>query len=177
MTTIAYKDGVIAGDTMVWEGQTATGHAAKVGRLPDGSLWGFAGMSKDLSRLKPWLLCPIGNPVEIDKESSLMIVLTDGRVMFYEENGFLETKAPFHAFGSGSDIAMGAMWAGATAQLAVAAAIDMNAYTAGDVMSFALGKEPEVGPVEEEFTDEELAIPPIEEAAPVSESWRKVLGL
>ena len=162
MTTIAYKDGVIAGDTMHWVNGTAAGHAAKVGRLPDGSLWGFAGLTKDLSRLQPWLSCPMGNPVDIDKEGALIIVLPDGRVRCYEENGFVDLTAPFYAIGTGSDIAMGVMWTGATAQLAVAAAIDMDAYTAGDVMSFVLGKDLEAEPVEEEFTDE---------------NWRKVLGL
>lgn len=151
MTTVAFKSGVLAADSFCWEGDTCAGRVQKCGVLADGSLWAFTGNVGQLNRCRPWLACPLGDPPEI-KETSLIVVTTEGEVKEWDENGWQTCEAPFYAWGTGANLARGAMAFGATAEQAVLIACDFDAFTGGEVRALALAPagpqeeaEPEVG--------------------------------
>ena len=137
MTTLAYRDGVIAGDSLTWDGNTCNGMIKKCGVMADGSLWGYAGTVAYLDKIRLWLACPLGDPPEC-KDSELLIVLRDGRVRSWEAEAWCDIEAPFRALGSGADVARGAMAMGASAEQAVKIAADLDAFTGGPIISFSL---------------------------------------
>jgi ATP-dependent HslUV protease subunit HslV len=62
-----------------------------------------------------------------------VIFRNGGRIEVFEPSGTFSMSAPFYAMGSGKSEALGAMWAGATAEQAVRAAIDLDPSCGGDV--------------------------------------------
>lgn len=180
MTTIAYKDGQICGDGLAWENDVTCGVMQKVGPFADGSLWGFAGRIHYLNRIKEWVAWPlwVGDPPDLI-DSTFVVVLPNGRVRQWEANGWCDVDAPFHAWGTGRQLALGAMAAGASAVQAVEIAADMDAYTGGPILAFTLGLVPEPEVVQEEAVDEELFVDPMQPKEPVDQrkEMRQTLGL
>lgn len=116
----------------------------------------------------------MGNPPEV-KDTTLIIVLKDGRVRAWEDLGWVDIDAPFRALGTGSQIALGAMAAGASAIEAVTIASNFDAYTGGDISVFSLEAAEESPPIEGEIED---FFPAIEPTQPVAEEpWREAMGL
>jgi len=114
MTTVAYRDGVLAADSRVTVGgMVVTDKATKVHRLRDGSLFGWAGGVEDAERLKRALVKGQDAPPNLD-----VIALRahpDGSVSCFEGNIWIKQTDPYHAIGSGAPYAIGAMDAGADA--------------------------------------------------------------
>ena len=128
MTTIAYRDGVLAADSLISCGQTRIGSVRKIVRA-NGFLAALTGDMQDTVLLRRWLEagCPeapndddaspwgtLGN----DGGSGIVVDAT-GAMVFDNKLRRYAVDAPFLADGSGADIALGAMAAGASAEDAV----------------------------------------------------------
>lgn len=155
MTTIAYKNGVIAADSQVTvesEGGGArnfatkklfrktvqiNGHATDVilataGESAPGSLfveaWGTGKSLTEVRELFTYSEC----------DFTILVVTPDGLFEVDKWCVMEPVYEPFYAIGSGSKIAMGAMEAGASAQKAVEIACRRDPYTALPVVTMRL---------------------------------------
>lgn len=124
MTTIAYRDGVLAADRMESVGDVRLpSKATKVHRLRDGRLFAWTGDHGVGIKLRQHLNDPkrIAAPDTSDKGCAI-IVDTRGRVWTYESNALAREFAPYVARGSGLSFALGAFAMGASAKQAVVVA-------------------------------------------------------
>ena len=149
MTTIACD-----GKSMAADGQAQAGGAiccrsmVKVFALSDGSLYGACGDSGDGERHMKWVDegCEGAPPEKLDTDFGFLCLRPTGRLFEGGSSALLtEIEAPF-AVGSGGEIALGAMDAGATAEQAVAIAASRNPHTGGKVTCLRL--EPALRAVE-----------------------------
>lgn len=134
MTTIAYRDGILAADTQMAADDLRCGEASKImrqGRL----LIGFCGKLSNFEAFRSWLVGGMegrfrseGGNVFILPPSGPAIVWGDGDYPWRE-------TSDFWALGSGERIAIGAMDAGATAEDAVRAAIRWDTSSGGEVLT------------------------------------------
>lgn len=138
MTTIAYRDGVLAADTRGTSGDTIINRVikiAKVGKV----LAGTCGTSSLAREFRAWLGAgakgePPANPHPANAEWSYWaLVVTPDRVWQFQESGVVEVLTPYTAMGSGRDFALGAMAHGATAEQAVRAAIAHDSASGGEI--------------------------------------------
>lgn len=147
MTVIAYKDGVMAGDS-AWSlcGEDATHDGLivnsmnKLTRLRSGALYGGAGSSDDRQLLD--LLQDVSTAARMPDVRKLrgtlqegvhaLLVLPDGSIWEVEtgedDGGVMPVNRTWHAVGSGRALAMGAMAVGASARHACEVACDFNTY-------------------------------------------------
>jgi ATP-dependent protease HslVU (ClpYQ) peptidase subunit len=141
MTTIAYRDGVLAGDTLLSYGPTQMpGHFRKVHKLGNGALYGFAG-SAEVGEIMRRRLINIGQNDGILEDATdlkgepfeAILVQPDGETFFFENRTWCRLEFPYVAMGSGKEHAMGAMHVGASAKQAVKAAITLDSATGGKV--------------------------------------------
>jgi ATP-dependent HslUV protease subunit HslV len=139
MTTIAYRDGVIAADTlMTCDGSIMAGRV-KIARADDGRLIGASGASGFGDAFRKWALTEQGEPPKLPEHSAGFIIDRDGSIRIFDadEGGAFEIRPPYFAMGSGQNYAIGAMHAGAGAEAAVRAAIAHDPLTNGDVLVLA----------------------------------------
>jgi hypothetical protein len=164
MTTIAYRahpgGGVMASDSRCSENGLHLTDCQKVFRLPNGALLGTAG--DDDSRLVMALLGKARSPKSLPSREELAATKTDfAGIMVFKtgevfniriecverqnsdewDGGISEIRTPFCATGSGWELAIGAMSAGASAEQAVEVACQYDLYSALPVQSMKL-KEP-----------------------------------
>lgn len=131
MTTIAYRDGVLAADTAATAGSSITGQMTKVYA---GSVWIVAatGRADDVPRAFRYADASAeeGAKLEFSNDfAALLVERATGRVMQFEGEEMFEIRAPFYARGSGRDFALGAMAMGATADEAVRIACRYDCYS------------------------------------------------
>jgi hypothetical protein len=140
MTTIVYRDGVLASDSRAYSGdKTPIGWKKKIHRLADGTLLGVSTTSVGGdAQVRRWVEggCQVVTNDSLKPESfTALMVRPDGGV-FYASNN-LEWSGPltgaFWAIGSGEHFALGAMAVGASAEQAVAAAIELDPWSAGEI--------------------------------------------
>jgi hypothetical protein len=138
MTTIAYRNGILAADTGMSAGGSIVGSVTKIARSEKGDLAGAAGDASYNHDFIAWFVGgEQGNPPEAQEEDKTfdrgVIFRRDGRIEVFEPRGRFECSAPYYAFGSGRPEALGAMFVGASAEQAVQAAIAHDPYTFGDI--------------------------------------------
>lgn len=156
MTTIAFRDGILAADTQGSWGGTPT-IQTKIRRLPKFALAGagiierILDLEDDLRAWVNWDAFSIhklldfrwerfkgeGAP-DYDRDPQVIAVSPHGTVYKLCRDRFsLTTLAagPFIALGSGSDYALGAMAHGATAAEAVAIAARLDIHTGGEIQT------------------------------------------
>lgn len=161
MTTIAYKDGILAADSLCTNDHgVREGTNSKIFTLRDKSIIGIAGDPclglLFIKRLEsgpkmvnePWPPFPLGK-----RDGSAIHVFPDGRVIQYfniaEPDAFAASvEAPFFACGSGQDLAKGAMAYGADAIEAVKVAIRLDSNSGGPVQALFLKKSGRVKIIE-----------------------------
>ena len=140
MTTIAYRDAVMASDSSCWEGGTNAHSMRKIWRV-HGCLIGCSGAVCDINSFIQWVKSGADED-EFPKMKSLsaLVVKPGGKILCYEESGKLpiEVKGTYCAIGSGTSVALGALFQGATAAQAVRAARAHDQCTAGRVVSVKL---------------------------------------
>lgn len=148
MTTIVYRDGVLAGDTMITSyGLSMPGaNYAKVRRINDKWLIGMAGPMNAIELFATWATTdfdPAQRPDLTtvmsgdDVFSALVVHVKTGEVIEYERVLIAQTyDAEFRAIGSGAPVAFGAMAHGATAVEAVRIAAMFDKYTNNNVEYF-----------------------------------------
>jgi len=137
MTTVAYRNGVLAADSLATSNDTVTGHAAKLKRLVDGRLAAMLGRTGAAQRLLAWIEAGQQGD-QPDGDASVVIIDQDGAS--YYDDGVHErcSAAPFKAWGTGGCLAIGAMAAGASAEEAVRIACEWDIYTGGEVITLSL---------------------------------------
>ncbi len=130
MTTIAYRDGVMAADSRAYAGtKVPIGHKVKIRRLEDGTLIGAS--SSHVGATK-WVLdwwekgCPAeaGGAQLLPEAFQLLAVTPNGEAYIAKDLGVVSgpLNGPYFAVGSGEEFALGAMAHGANAVEAVKAA-------------------------------------------------------
>lgn len=150
MTTIAYRDGVMAGDgreTYVEEGESsmvARDDCVKIHRLPDGRLFGASKTSEEINVLHDALLNGLTqDPVKLWPTPKLedinaMVIDTDGTIYAYEGVRWERIEEKYFAVGSGSRFAFPALDAGATALRAVEIGVKRDPFSGGKVSTLTL---------------------------------------
>ena len=144
MTVIAYRDGVMAADTSGWIGRFAHRWSEKLFRAPDGTLYGICGEASEGQAYLAWLRDCNGRPEPMPRDvggSGSFGVIRVGRcgVIWLLDNhgGWERFDAPYYAYGGGQGPAWGALYAGASAEVAVHAAIEHSDAAKGDVRTIS----------------------------------------
>lgn len=144
MTTIAYRDGVLASDTLITSGTDVSGYYQK-GRRIGLLLYASTGSCGLGDTFEAWLRggCRGDQPSlkNGDSTAHCIVVMPDGLVVWFHQDGMTPMRTPYHAVGSGSAYAIGAMAAGATAAEAVRIAMLHDTGTGGDVTTLSITKE------------------------------------
>lgn len=156
MTTLVYRNGILAVDTRSTRGETMTpGHTTKIFRMPDGSVCGCSGDYCEATKFINWmrdLMTAVMDQRPADEineiaegepplqESGVVHMRVDGEVMIYERGGSYIMEAEFEAWGSGAEAAYGALYMGASAKTAVEIACKVDVYSGGDVRTMMVEK-------------------------------------
>lgn len=135
MTTIAYRDGTLAADTGVCTNNGGcVAYMSKIAKGPDGTVGGASGRGVFGHAFLAWVRSGRhGAPPEAKEGDRGIVVTPDGLIHAYEDGGTVTLRGPYFAIGSGTSEALGAMFAGATAEQAVRAAIAHDDGTFGEV--------------------------------------------
>lgn len=145
MTTVAYRDGVMAANTATWLGDAMMGESSHVVILR-GHLVGCAGGPSACHIFRDWFEAGVGRTTlpEIPSEGyeanfDALTVSPGGVVSAWDRNfSPMPIRAEYHAIGSGMCFALGAMATGSNASGAVFAAAKHDAYTRGSVETITL---------------------------------------
>jgi hypothetical protein len=141
MTTIAYRDGVMAADSGSWMGDACHSWANKLAKGPDGTLYGVAGGAPEALGFLDWVNAG-ANPETMPKAEVMpdggnsflvMAVSSGGPVRVIAAKGVETYDAPYFAIGGGSATAFGALWAGASATDAIEATKEHGSSAHGSV--------------------------------------------
>lgn len=142
MTTIAYRDGIMASDSGCWLGDASHGWARKLAIGPDGTLYGGMGDAAEVRAYLAWVDdgCLDNEPTprrvgDGQSSFSIMRVRPNGPVELTTSEGFESYPAPYFAAGSGAEVAFGALFMGATAEQAIEAAKEHGPGTFGRVLA------------------------------------------
>lgn len=138
MTVIAYRDGVMAGDRQLTSHGVVVGMVTKVHLIKSRrALLACDGDAMLAAAFERWMSTRAdGDPPPLsqgESSSGALEVRADGTMWLWGGTGFIEFDAPFVALGSGRDLALGAMAAGATAEEAVRYASSLDIYSGGGV--------------------------------------------
>lgn len=138
MTTIAYRGGVIAGDSQAVDDETQRKfyEGSKVFKHK-GKIWGSCGSAVDCAMFNEWMRKGGPEP-KLDCKKEFYALAWDGVQLWYYNQGFdkpEKIKNEFIAIGSGGAAAEGAMHMGATAVEAVRIAAKIDLYTGGKITS------------------------------------------
>ena len=145
MTTIVYRDGVLASDSQVTAGDARKFHCEKLYRvevqgLP--AIVGLAGGAFDGLAFLDWLVGEQDAPPQrlIDGEADFTAVVLNKHGLFEYDKWCRPDKVleRFYAVGSGASAALGAMHMGATAREAVAVACKIDPYSGGPIVEMSL---------------------------------------
>lgn len=140
LTTIAYRDGILAADSLAHEDGLRQGYIVKVGPTPDGGAWGLTGMAGHTALWRAWACGDrSADPPGFAEESDAILIEPDGRVRVWTEEKWEELEDTIYAWGSGTALALGAMEHGATAEEAVACAIRRDMGSHGKICTVKIG--------------------------------------
>ena len=148
MTTIVYHDGILAADRLVTNNEVSVGHLRKILEVCDteGELLGWvavSGLPSDGIDAARWLstwpktgsLSSKAPKRFQDGATSGIFLVKSGGVWILGGSEPFQVEAEFHAFGSGFEIALGALAMGASAIRAVEIASVYDQGTGGGVDS------------------------------------------
>lgn len=150
MTTIAYRDGILAADSKAYGGKfcASPGEKSKLHRIAKGRLKGWlVGISSNSvgadTLLLDWIARGAPLPTSGDMRPDEFVILAlapDGSLYLANDNlGFSgPITSAYYAIGSGADFALGAMAMGASAAQAVATAALFDPHTGGAVHTLKL---------------------------------------
>lgn len=144
MTTIAYANGIMSADSSNWvkSGNNAY-DARKIYRLRNGALVGCAGHDRCIAAFMRWLRA--GARYESFpklKELGAIVVDPKGKITVFDDGTPepVTVQNKYCAVGVDQDIALGALFVGASAADAVRAAIKHGQKTRGPVHSLKLNR-------------------------------------
>lgn len=137
MTTIAYRDGVLAADTLNTSGTYRDGYVTKIvkkGRI----LAGASGCGIMTRRFLDWVRAgmPGDAPAMVNGEDKAYghIFMPDGTRLTLWPNGWATDRQAFWADGSGWEFAKGAMAMGASAEQAIGIAVQHDTKSGGEIV-------------------------------------------
>ena len=138
MTTIAYREGMLAADTATFIHDGATrmpDRTKKIFRLSDGSLIAGSGIKRQISDFANWFESHASGQRPDVPEATIIRVTKSGTVTIYDGKTDERdvTDCPFYACGSGAMAALAAMEMGARADQAVEIAMKIDPWTGGEV--------------------------------------------
>lgn len=143
MTTIAFKDGVLASDTLSVYGGNAkeSFNAQKIMRGKNGALLAMCGDFGPVHSFATALAKGVTNQAPLPKDCGRVVeIRRTGKIIVHEGGGSYPLRERSFSYGSGSDAARGAMLAGASAARAVRIASKVDINTGGRVRILALKK-------------------------------------
>lgn len=134
MTTAAYKDGVLVSDSGMGSHSTYEGSVRKLFRSKSNGIVAGCGDAVSLALIEEWAEqhnCDLDFLADIPErfDYSGLWIREDRSLWFFEKGVAFRFDAPFAAIGSGRDIALGAMAAGASAEQAVTIAVTFDNAT------------------------------------------------
>lgn len=136
MTTIAFKNGVLAADTALTSGADAfAGEMTKIAMCDD-FMGGASGNITDITKFLDWVEegADFDELPEFEVAINCLLISKNHTVRNVGKGGISRPiDAPFHAIGTGEEAAKGALTAGATAEEAVQAAIHIDLFSGGRV--------------------------------------------
>lgn len=142
MTTVAYRDGILAADTLISYGTFTNGNVNKIhvvdtptGRVMcvlSGVCWAIQPMLAWLEEGSTQETIP-HNLLTHCTEFSCLIVNDQGSLFEFNNGYFIECGVEYHSIGSGAQFALGAMAAGVSAPNAVSAAMKHDKASGGNV--------------------------------------------
>ena len=139
MTTIAYRNGELAADTSTVAGGTRCGRIVKIVRGKRGELAAACGGATYNAAFLRWVRGGRrGNPPKTGGDNSGdkgAVFFPNRRIEVFEGDGSFAFTADYYAIGSGRCEALGAMFVGASASLAVRASIAHDVNTHGEVVT------------------------------------------
>ncbi len=149
MTTIVYRDGIIACDSQVTVGEVKYARMKKIRKLPNGNLIGICGDGIAGYRLMQMIEGNGGEPtqqiIEAARGAAAIYVTTDKTVWTLvggKNGGLAPMIGPFFADGSGYVAALAAMKAGANAVQAVTIATELDTFSSPPIYTEKLGDPP-----------------------------------
>lgn len=139
MTTIAYRAGIMAADSGAWLSNVAYRTANKLAVGPDGSLHGVTGGQGECETYLQWVRGgmageapkpePAGDAGDNRSSFLALVISPAGDLSVWTAHGHeLHGRPEFFALGAGSEMAIGALAAGATAEEAVAIVAEHSEY-------------------------------------------------
>lgn len=133
MTTVAYRDGVMAADSRgTLSGWVLPGRETKLLRLKDGRVAAITGDSAQGEALLLWIRGDRSSP---QPRGECCVIVAGRRLQIFENGHHYLEPAKFMAWGSGMPVALGALHAGATASEAVRIAGLVDPATGGKIVS------------------------------------------
>lgn len=148
MTTIAYRDRILAADDRLTGQSTIWGSVEKIANVGDRWYVGAAGDLDQVTLFLDWARAqkavdrrglPRSRPPMLNRDTEALVVTAVGTVYLWTGSAcFTRLTAPFYALGSGAKLAMGAMAFGATAAEAVEIAARYDIYTGGSVTTLSI---------------------------------------
>lgn len=139
MTTIAYKAGTIASDSVQTFNSMRIGTMPKIARRSDGTLVGAAGNASYVTTLIKWAKSPSKSkpPLPPNDGGTGLVISPKGKITLIDDDGFTECETDYIAIGSGGEIALGAMAFGATAKEAVEISIKHDCHSGGEAITLS----------------------------------------
>lgn len=144
MTAVAYRDGILAADTAVWQGEMYVADVLKIRRLARGKrLFAACGPADVIEECIGYLeaVGDLGSPIPVPEDVFDAILV--------DENGARSVSArtfrvcgpcrPMMAIGPHAEFLYGAMYAGASAEEAVKLAIQHGSCADGAVQVERIG--------------------------------------
>jgi hypothetical protein len=138
VTIIVYRDGVLAADSQTTYGNVSYNDSRKVLKS-NGHLYGSSGVASECASFMKWAKTQNG-PIPYMRKGNGLAITPAGKIMLVGQgsNEFREIYSDYYCIGNGEDVALGALYMGATAIEAVKAAIEHNIYCGGKVLSVKL---------------------------------------
>lgn len=136
MTTIAYRAGILAADTLAVVGNYKDPcPQEKVIRLKDNSLVCVTGAFCDLQRFADYLDGKVAEKPDLE-ESTVIHFISQDEIWVYELNGRFRFTGEFCSWGSGKAAADAAMLLGKSSAEAVDVAKLVDVYTGGQTRTY-----------------------------------------
>ncbi|UYZ08246.1 hypothetical protein CFBP5507_04360 [Agrobacterium salinitolerans] len=141
MTIVVYRDGVMAADTGAWASSAKHSFGDKLAMGTDGTLYGVAGHAAPSETFLDWVRAGADGVPPLpercsDRESAFVVLIVAPGGPIRLLTAFGEEKYPdatYFAVGAGAPVAWGALFAGASAKVAVRAALEHSEYAHGKV--------------------------------------------
>lgn len=134
MTTIAYRDGIMAADSRLCVSDWIMPQVIrKIRRTENGLVVGIAGNAYLFDALIAHLQGDAEAPDFGDDSAALIVDVKTRAARKYAHRAAVSLDGPFFTIGSGSPPALGALYAGASAAEAVRIASLLDPYTGGDI--------------------------------------------